>query len=230
MLKKYFDDANINLDITQQENLIKFKNLLLEYNDKFNLTSIKEDNKIYIKHFLDCIYGAKFFNQGKIIEIGSGGGFPSVPLKIYNNNLNFTLVESVGKKCNFLNEVKKAFNFTNFEILNTRCEVLAQNPLYRESFDFVTARAVAKINTLLEYTLPFLKVGGKFIAFKTNDAEELLLAKKVAPLLGGTLEETISYTLPNEEGERLIYIFKKVEPTNKKYPRGQGKERSKPLV
>jgi len=229
MLKNLFLNEKIILNDKQEQDLLKFKDLLLEYNKMFNLTSILEEEKIFIKHFLDSIYGAKYFSKGKIIEIGSGGGFPSVPLKIFNRDLDFTLVESVGKKCKFLNVVKQSFNFENFEVINDRCEVLAQKSEYRENFDFVTARAVAKINTLLEYTLPFLKVGGKFVAFKTSDNEELLLAKKVAPLLGGTLEETISYSLPNEEGERVIMIFSKVSSTPKKYPRGQGKERSKPL-
>jgi 16S rRNA (guanine527-N7)-methyltransferase len=231
MLKDIFLKADISLNDTQIKDLLKFKDLLIKYNKMFNLTSILQEEQIFIKHFLDSIYGAKYFDtDGKIIEIGSGGGFPSVPLKLYNKNLNFTLVESVGKKCNFLNVVKQEFNLDNFSVINDRCEVLAKKPEFREQFDFVTARAVAKINTLLEYTLPFLKVGGKFIAFKTSDAEELLLAKKVAPLLGGTLEETISYSLPNEQGERIIYIFKKIDKTDKKYPRGQGKERSHPLV
>jgi len=230
MLSDIFLSAGFRLNASQEQDLLKFKDLLLEYNKMFNLTSIKEEEQIFIKHFLDSIYGEKYFTGGKIIEIGSGGGFPSVPLKLYNKNLNFTLVESVGKKCKFLNVVKKEFNLSNFNVINARCEDLAKKSDFREQFDFVTARAVAKINTLLEYTLPFLKIGGKFIAFKTSDPEELLLASKVAPLLGGTLEETISYSLPNEQGNRVIYIFTKTSHTDKKYPRGLGKERSNPLV
>ena len=229
MLKDIFLKNNLQLNIEQESDLLKFEKLLVDYNKMFNLTSILDSEQIYIKHFLDSIMGAKYFDQGKkIVEIGSGGGFPSVPLKLYNKNLDFTLVESTAKKCRFLNVVKQEFNLNNFTVICDRCELLARKSEYRENFDIVTARAVARINTLLEYFIPFLKVGGKFIAFKTEDREELSDAERVSHLLGATLEKIIPYSLPGDN-KRVLYIFKKVEKTSPKYPRGQGKERSKPL-
>ena len=226
-LREVFLTNNVNLTTEQEKNLKEFEILLKEGNARFNLTSILESYDIYCKHFLDSIIGYPYFGKGKILEIGSGGGFPSVPLKIYDKNLDFTLVESTNKKCNFLREVKNHFNFSNFEIICSRCEDLAKKDNFRESYDFVTARAVASMSTLLEYTIPFLKIGGKFIAYKTNDAKELSDAERVGSILGATLRETISYSLP--QGERTIIIMEKISKTPTKYPRGQGKERSKPL-
>ncbi len=229
MLKQIFLQNNIELNSEQEKDLLKFETLLCNYNKMFNLTSITESEQIYIKHFLDSIVGAKYFKENKkIIEIGSGGGFPSVPLKLYNKNFDFTLVESTAKKCKFLNVVKENFSLDKFNVICDRCENLAKKPEFRERFDFVTARAVARINTLLEYCIPFLKVGGKFIAFKTEDVEELSDAERVGQILGATLTETISYTLP-ADNKRVLMIFEKIKPTPIKYPRGQGKERSKPL-
>lgn len=228
-MKDIFLNNNLQLNTEQEQDLLKFERLIVEYNKMFNLTSITESKQIYIKHFLDSIMGAKYFDDNKkIIEIGSGGGFPSVPLKLYNKNLDFTLVEATAKKCRFLEVVKQEFNLKNFNVVCDRCEILAKKSEYREKFDFVTARAVARINTLLEYCIPFLKVGGKFIAFKTEDSEELSDAERVSRLLGATLEKTIPYSLP-EDNKRVLMIFKKIESTPLKYPRGQGKERSKPL-
>ena len=229
MIKDIFSNSGIKLNSEQEKDLLKFENLLVEYNKMFNLTSITDSYNIYVKHFLDSIYGVNEFSEGKkIIEIGSGGGFPSVPLKLYNKNLDFTLIEATAKKCRFLNVVKEEFNLTDFEVVCDRCEILAKKEQYREKFDIVTARAVARINTLLEYCIPFLKVGGKFVAFKTEDNGELSEAERVSQLLGATLEKTIPYSLP-EDNKRVLMIFKKIDKTPLKYPRGQGKERSKPL-
>ena len=229
MLKDIFLNNGLQLNIEQEKDLLKFESLLIEYNKMFNLTSITDSEQIYIKHFLDSIMGANYFTEGsKIIEIGSGGGFPSVPLKLYNKNLDFTLVEATAKKCRFLKVVKEEFKLDNFNVVCDRCEQLAKKENFREKFDIVTARAVARINTLLEYCIPFLKVGGRFIAFKTEDSEELSDAERVSRLLGATLEKTIPYSLPNDN-KRVLMIFKKIEKTSPKYPRGQGKERSKPL-
>ena len=224
MLSNFFNDSKIS------EKIEAFKNLLVEKNKEFNLTSITDNKEIYIKHFYDSLSGEKFISSGaKVVEIGSGGGFPSVPLKILRDDIDFTLIESVGKKCNFLNLVKNTFNFENFEVKNARCEDLAKDNIYRENFDFSIARAVANLSTLCEYMLPFVKVGGKMIAYKSVNDEEIENAKNAIDILGGKISEIIKYSLPENMGERYLVIIEKIKNTPQKYPRGKGKERSKPL-
>ena len=224
-----FKNNGVLLNDYQIEKLKEFKNLLVFYNNKFNLTSIKEENEIYIKHFYDSIYCEKYFGKNsKGIEIGSGGGFPSIPLMIYRDDLTFTLVESTGKKCEYLKEVIKTLNLKG-EVINARAEDLGKNENYREKFDFVTARAVAKLNTLSEYCIPFIKEGGVFIAYKGENKEEIIESENAIKTLGGKLYKNENYFLPLNMGERNVYVIKKIEKTPLKYPRGNGKERSKPL-
>ncbi len=214
----------------KKERFEAFKNLLLDYNNKFNLTAITDEKDIYIKHFLDCVSGDMFFDKSvSVVEIGSGGGFPSVPLKLIRDDLQFTLVESTGKKCEYLNAVVDKLNLSCVQVVNARAEELGKDKKYREKFDVCTARAVARLNTLAEYCLPFIKVGGKFIAYKGNCSEELEEAKKAIDILGGEIEHIEKYELPNGENRTLV-IIKKVKRTPEKYPRGQGKERKCPLV
>lgn len=207
-----------------------FKDLLLLYNNKFNLTAITDEKDIYIKHFLDCAAGDMFFEEGvSVLEVGSGGGFPSVPLKLLRDDLKFTLVESMGKKCEYLREVVDKLNLSCVQVVNARAEELAKDKNYREKFDACTARAVARLNTLCEYCLPFVKVGGSFIAYKGNCSEEVEEAKKAFSVLGGELERIEKYELPNGES-RSIVVVKKIKPTPEKYPRGQGRERKCPII
>ncbi len=221
-------EKDILLSNEQKEKLNSFLFYLKEWNNKFNLTSIKEDKEIEIKHFEDCIKGYKFFpKNAKVVEIGSGGGFPSIPIMIVREDLSFTLVESIGKKCEFLSFIVEKLKL-NAKIINKRAEDIAKTNL-RESFDVVTARAVAKLNTLCEYTLPLIKKGGIFIAYKGKDVFELKDAKNAIKILGGKHVETYNYELSENFGERSIYIIEKIENTPLKYPRGNGKERSKPL-
>lgn len=224
----YLQKSSDKLNNKKLENFEIFLNLLKEWNNKFNLTSIKEDEEIEIKHFEDCIKGEKFFPlNASVVEIGSGGGFPSIPLMIIREDLKFTLVESVGKKCEFLKYVINKLNL-NATVLNKRAEDIAKSDL-RESFDVVTARAVARLNTLSEYCLPLIKKEGLFIAYKGSDESEVLEAKKAIEILGGELFKTFKYTLSKDFGERNIFLIKKINKTPIKYPRGNGKERSKPL-
>ncbi len=207
-----------------------FKNILLEYNNKFNLTAITDEKDIYLKHFLDCMAGDMLFERkAKVIEIGSGGGFPSVPLKILRDDLQFTLVESTGKKCVYLNAVVDKLNLSCVKVVNARAEELAKDKNYREQFDVATARAVARLNTLAEYCIPFVKTGGKFIAYKGDCGEELKEAEKAFEILGGELEKVEKYELPNGE-KRTLIVVNKIKKTPEKYPRGQGKERKCPLI
>lgn len=213
-----------------RERLELFRKLLLEYNEKYNLTSILDEKDIYIKHFYDSIAPEKFFSGGaSVMEIGSGGGFPSVPLKIVRDDLRFTLVESRGKKCEFLNVVKKELALENFIVINARAEELAASPGHREKYDICVARAVAKLNTLCEYCMPFVKVGGCFIAYKGDCDDELKESLNAVSLLGGEIERIYDYELPENSGRRKVIIVKKVRKTPEKYPRGRGLERKKPL-
>ena len=211
------------------EKFENFKNLLLEYNNKFNLTAITDEKDVYIKHFLDSVTGESFFTENAtVVEIGSGGGFPSVPLKIIRSDLKFTLIESTNKKCGYLQTVVDKLNLKDVKVVNARAEDAARQVIYREKFDFAEARAVARLNTLCEYCMPFVKVGGKFIAYKGDNDEEIEEAANAIKTLGGVLESVEKYQLPNGE-KRALVIIKKVAHTPAKYPRGQGKERKSPI-
>lgn len=206
-----------------------FFDILTQNNKKYNLTSVLDEKDAYIKHFCDSIIPEELFFKGaNVVEIGSGGGFPSIPLKIVRDDLSFTLIESTGKKCEHLKEVVDKLNLTNVEVKNIRAEDGARTVL-RENFDCAVARAVARLNTLCEYCIPFIKVGGRFIAYKSCDEDELKESGNAIKTLGARLESVFYYELPEGAGKRCAYVIKKVEKTPTKYPRGQGKERKKPL-
>ena len=212
-----------------KEKFEKFSGLLAEYNKKYNLTSICDEKEVFYKHFFDSIMAKDFIGyNANVVEIGSGGGFPSIPLKIVRGDLKFTLIESTGKKCEFLKTVVDKLGFNCVKVLNIRAEDGGCMPELREKFDFAVARAVAKLNTLCEYCLPYIRVGGKFIAYKGENEsfEESLSAVKI---LGGEIEKIINYSLPENYGARNLVIIKKVRSTPLKYPRGNGKERKNPL-
>ena len=226
----FLDEYEQILNGRLKERFDTFKNLLLEYNNKFNLTAITDEKDIYIKHFLDCVAGDMFFDENvSVVEIGSGGGFPSIPLKLLREDLTFTLVESTGKKCEYLKVVVDKLKLDCVQVVNARAEELARDKNYREKFDVCTARAVARLNTLAEYCLPFVKVGGSFIAYKGSKIDELIEAEKAIKVLGGDLFRKENYVLPNGE-VRSIIVIKKIKPTPEKYPRGQGKERKSPII
>lgn len=207
----------------------RYFDLLTEYNARFNLTAITEESEIYEKHFLDSAAGESLFPENaRVLEVGSGAGFPSLPLKILRGDLSFTLVESTGKKCAFLETAVKELGLDGVRVVNERAETLARNPSFRETFDAVCARAVAKLNTLSEYCLPFVRVGGVFIAYKGNAEEEIAEAKSAFTKLGGKETGNFRYSLPTA-GNRTLVRIEKARPTPSSYPRGQGKERKNPL-
>lgn len=225
---EYISKKGIKLSEKKAEKLKSFENLLIEWNKKFNLTSITSSEDIEIKHFEDSLMGEGLFPLNKkVVEVGSGGGFPSIPLIIKRDDLDFTLIESTGKKCEFLTKAVEKLEL-KAKIINKRAEDVGKSEL-RESFDIVTARAVASLNTLSEYCLPLIKVGGLFIAYKSVNNEELKNAEKAIKILGGEIVKSYNYSLSNGLGERVIYVIKKVSNTPSIYPRGNGKERSKPL-
>ena len=225
-------EKRFNEQICQEykEKFEAYRALILEYNQRYNLTTILEEKDMYYKHFLDSAAGVKFFKKdARVAEIGSGAGFPSIPLKILREDLSFDLFESVGKKCEFLRVIVDKLDLKNMHIYNIRAEDAARDKKFREKYDHATARAVARMNTLSEYCLPFVKVGGSFVAYKSGDIEEIKEAESAYKELGAKCEQILPYSLPENYGERVIAVVKKVKPTPPRYPRGQGKERKAPL-
>ncbi len=229
-MKEIFNKFSVKVSDLQAERFEKFFELLIEYNQKFNITAITEKSEVYVKHFIDSILVVdKFITKDSLsmIDVGSGGGFPAIPVKIMKDDLLLTLLEATGKKCEFLKTVVKELGLTNVTIINDRAEILAKNEKYREKYDICSARAVARLNTLSEYCMPFVKVGGNFIAYKGDAQEEVLEAQNAFKILGGKLEEAYYYQL--DGAKRTLVNVKKIKNTDKKYPRGNGKERKNPL-
>ena len=206
----------------------QFYQMLCEANEKFNLTAITGREECDVKHFLDSLAGERFFPQGaQCAEVGSGGGFPSVPLMIVRPDLRFDLFESSEKKCGFLREVAAALGL-NAKVHALRAEDAGKGE-FRARFDVCCARAVARMNTLAEYCVPLVRRGGRFIAYKGRAEEELAEAENAFRTLGARLAETYTFLLSEEAGMRTVCVLEKYRDTPAAYPRGRGKERSKPL-
>lgn len=204
-----------------------FRALLLSYNARFNLTSITGEEEIYYKHFLDSLAGEAYFPRGaSVAEVGSGAGFPSVPLMLVRPDLKFFLFESTGKKCEFLRTAVKELSI-NAEVFCMRAEDAARGA-HREKYDVCCARAVARLDTLAEYCLPLVRRGGTFVAYKGADSE-LGCAERAISLLGGTEARAVSYELPASYGKRNLILVTKGKPTPAAFPRGRGAERKAPL-
>jgi 16S rRNA (guanine527-N7)-methyltransferase len=226
-------DLNIELSQEQQNQFIKYKRLLKEWNEKINITAITDDIEIDIKHFLDSLTPVvtKLFDGRKIIiDIGTGGGFPGLPLKIFNEELKVTLLDSLNKRIIFLNEVIKELGLKNIEAIHGRAEELGRTENYREQYDICVSRAVASLNTLSEYCMPFVKVGGYFISMKGEDVEEELKeAEKGIKILGGSILKKELVKIPKSDIVHSLIIIEKIKETPTKYPRGGGKPKKTPL-
>ena len=206
-----------------------FREMLKKYNNEFNLTAICDDEGINEKHFIDSLLGVEMFTKNSTVaEIGSGGGFPSLPLKIVREDLSFTLIEATGKKCRYLEKVITELGLKNMTVINGRAEEIGKDPAYRERFDHATARAVASLNILSEYCMPFVKTGGSFIAYKGNADAEIEEGRNAVKILGGEIGRIKSAELSDGSERKIIEIVKKSK-TPVLYPRGNGKERKKPL-
>ena len=231
-LTKLASKIEIELSLDEIEKLYKFMNLLLEWNEKINLTAITEPEDIILKHFVDSITIKKYIkNENKVLDMGTGAGFPGIPLKIISSDTNFTLVDSLNKRIIFLNEVCDKLKLDKIENIHSRAEELAKNKKYREQYDIVTSRAVARLASLVEYMLPFVKVGGRCICMKgSNVDEELIEAKKAINVLGGKIEKVDKFLLPNSDIERNIVIIKKIKNTSSKYPRKPGTATKQPII
>ena len=206
-------------------------NLLLEWNEKINLTAITQPEEIKLKHFVDSLTVLKYINDDdKVIDIGTGAGFPGIPLKIMKENTKITLLDSLNKRINFLNIVIETLNLRNIQAIHGRAEEIARNKLYREKYDVAVSRAVANLSTLTEYMLPFVKVGGKCICMKgANVNEEIEKAKNAIKELGGEIERVDNFYLSDNDNERNIIIIRKVKETSSKYPRKAGMPSKEPL-
>ena len=231
LIQEYSDKLNIELNNKQKEQFFKYMNLLLEWNEKINLTAITEPNEIVLKHFIDSMTILKYVdNDLKLIDVGTGAGFPGIPVKIVNNSIDVTLLDSLNKRINFLNEVIGQLELHGINTTHARVEEFGKNKIFRENFDIVTSRAVASLNILVEYMLPLVKVGGKCICMKgSNVEEEIENSKNAINILGGKIEKVESFELPNSNISRNIIIIKKLKETPIKYPRKPGIPSKEPL-
>ena len=226
------EKVGIELTELQKEQYNKYYNLVVEWNQKINLTAITEEEEFYTKHFFDSIslaFYKDYSNIKSICDVGSGAGFPSIPLKILYPNLKVTIVDSLNKRIKFLNIVKDELGLTDCNFVHARAEEFGQNKEYRESFEIVTARAVARLNVLAELCLPLVKKDGYFLSLKAQKAEEETKeAINAIKLLGGKLEQDLEFDIEGEE--RHILEIRKAKETPNKYPRKAGTPNKKPIL
>ena len=226
-------EQNINLTDQQKAQFERYFELLVEWNQKINLTAITEKEEVYLKHFYDSIapilQGLIENQEIKLLDIGAGAGFPSLPMKILYPQLDVTIIDSLNKRINFLQLLAEELDLEGVHFYHGRAEDFAQDKHFRAQFDIVTARAVARMQVLSELTIPYLKVGGKLLALKaSNTPEELTEAKNALTLLFSKVEDNISYTLPNGDPRYITVVDKKKETPNK-YPRKAGMPNKRPL-
>ncbi|GEK92189.1 16S rRNA (guanine(527)-N(7))-methyltransferase RsmG [Alkalibacterium kapii] len=226
-----------NIPITEEkmQQFESYLKLLQEWNEKINLTAITQREEVYLKHFYDSLTAGLYvdFSKGvhSLCDVGSGAGFPSIPLKIIYPELEITIVDSLKKRITFLEQIVSELNLKGVSLYHDRAETFGQNKQFRASFDFVTARAVARMSVLAELCLPLLKKKGTFIAMKAAHApEELTEATRAIGLLGGKVRETQSFKLPEDAGERTIILIDKKKETPNKYPRRPGTPNKSPLA
>jgi 16S rRNA methyltransferase gidB len=239
MEKKRFEEEmlekskilGVRFSVEQIEQFYKYMNLLIEWNEKMNLTAITEPKEIILKHFIDSITILKYIDDNsKLVDVGTGAGFPGVPLSIMNPTLKITLVDSLNKRLIFLQEVVKELNLKNIEIVHARAEEFGQNKNCREKFDIATSRAVANLATLSEYLVPLVKIDGKIISMKASNAkEEINDAKKAIEVLGGKIEKIEEFDLPESDIGRTIIIIDKNKCTPAIYPRKAGTPAKEPI-
>lgn len=224
--------VKIDLNNNQLEAFYKYKEILLSWNEKINLTAITDEKEIITKHFIDSLTIAKHIKENaKIIDIGTGAGFPAIPIKILNKNLDITLVDSLNKRVEFLKILVDELKLKNIKIIHSRAEDLSIKEEYREKYDIVLSRAVAAMNVLAEYLIPFAKLKGICICMKgKNYKEELKTSKKAIDLLGGKLEKPEEISLPGTEEQRTIIIITKQNYTPRQYPRKAGTASKTPIV
>lgn len=227
-MKELFSEYGFELNEKQLNQFETYFDMLIEWNEKINLTAITDKKEVYIKHFLDSLYATKAlnFSNQSICDIGSGAGFPGIPLKILYPELKLTIVDALNKRIKFLDLLCEKLEIDSYNV-HARAEEYIKYK--RESFDVVFARAVARLNMLSELCIPFVKVNGYFLGLKGSNVDELDEGNSAITTLGGNVEEVIQYELPFDMGVRNIVKVRKLEKTNKKYPRNFGKIKKSPL-
>ncbi|HYF82265.1 MAG TPA: 16S rRNA (guanine(527)-N(7))-methyltransferase RsmG [Clostridia bacterium] len=225
----------LGVDVSHEtvERLLTFMKIMLEWNEKVNLTAITEEREVVIKHFLDsvtCLSTGYIKNGMAVIDVGTGAGFPGVPLKILKDDLKMTLLDSLNKRIIYLNDVAKKLNLRNINIVHSRAEEAGSSKDHREAYDIVLSRAVAAMNVLCEYCLPLAKVGGFFLCQKGPDIkDEMKEADSAIKILGGKVREVREYQLPFSDIKHNIIVIEKVTATPTKYPRKPGKPAASPI-
>ncbi|MFI8687880.1 16S rRNA (guanine(527)-N(7))-methyltransferase RsmG [Rossellomorea sp. NPDC077527] len=227
------EEKGISLSSEQLHQFERYYELLVEWNEKMNLTAITEKEDVYLKHFYDSVSAAFYvdFNEVQsLCDVGAGAGFPSIPIKICFPHLHISIVDSLNKRITFLNHLSDELGLENTNFYHDRAETFGKNKAHREKYDMVTARAVARMSVLSELCLPLVKKGGSFVAMKASNVnEELSNAKKAIGTLGGQTDKMYSFVLPEEESERNIVKINKVKETPNKYPRKPGTPNKLPL-
>ena len=231
LLKEGAHEYGVSLDDSKTAALLQYKRLLMEWNEKINLTAIEEDREVVLKHFVDSLSIMPFLKEiHHIVDVGTGAGFPGIPLKIAQPELEVVLMDSLEKRIGFLNAVISALQLKGITAVHSRAEDAGIASQYREKFDAAVARAVASLPVLLEYCLPMVKTGGIFIAMKGNIGSEIADSRKALGILGGQVEAVKEFTLPGGDMKRNIIIIRKLRQTPTKYPRKAGKPSKEPLI
>ncbi len=227
----YGKEINIVFTEEQLQKFYQYMNLLIEWNEKINLTAIVEPKEIILKHFIDSLTIIKYIEPNKsVIDIGTGAGFPGIPVKIMREDLDITLLDSLNKRIHFLNEVIQKLELKNITAIHARIEEFAKNKQYREAFDVATSRAVANLTTLSEYMLPMVDLKGMAICMKGSEInEEISKSKNSIKLLGGKIDKIEEFTLPKSDNGRNLILIKKERQTPGKYPRKPGIPSKEPL-
>lgn len=231
-MKQYAKKIGIVLEEEQIEQFYQYEKLLLIWNEKINLTAITKPEEIILKHFIDSITIAKYIGANKtLIDVGTGAGFPGIPLKIIRKDIQITLLDSLNKRVQFLNEIIKQLELKEIETIHGRVEEFGKNKKYREKFDYATSRAVANLTTLSEYLLPLVKIEGKCICMKGSTVkEEIDQSQKAIAILGGKIEKIEAFQLPESDIDRHIVLLRKIKQTPAKYPRKPGTPSKEPIL
>lgn len=231
LMSSYAKKIDIVFNDKQLNQFYSYMNLLLEWNEKINLTAITEPKEVILKHFIDSLTISKYIEKNTILaDVGTGAGFPGISLKIYRPDIKITLVDSLNKRINFLNEVITNLELKDIDAVHSRIEDFGRNVKYREKFDYVTARAVANVAVLSEYLIPLTKIDGKCIYMKGSEIEEELNnGKNAINILGGKIEKVDEFKLPDTDILRNVIIINKIKNTPNKYPRKAGMPAKEPL-